>query len=273
MGSEMCIRDRGLVFIDAITFDNGSNDSGCGDVWIKAIRDEDLRGTSNGFWNDDGPNGEANYSLIPDPNFISRFTCNNAETDDFSALFRDVDNNILGVEIGSQVFYDDQVAFCCDEIGSDELFVMVRVFDIDPGPGAVDPRRMEREPTGPISILNRSTDTFTASTNFVDNDLFGHFTDCMVRVNLTDKIDPSITCPNFTISCVDDLAVVPPARSIGGVCSDGLVELLNENSLANSCGTGDIIREFFIDTDNSGCLLYTSPSPRDLSTSRMPSSA
>ena len=26
-------------------------------------------------------------------------------------------------------------------------------------------------------------------------------------------------------------------------------------------------------TGNSGCLLYTSPSPRDLSTSRMPSSA
>ena len=25
--------------------------------------------------------------------------------------------------------------------------------------------------------------------------------------------------------------------------------------------------------DNAGCLLYTSPSPRDLSTSRMPSSA
>ena len=28
-----------------------------------------------------------------------------------------------------------------------------------------------------------------------------------------------------------------------------------------------------VETDNSGCLLYTSPSPRDLSTSRMPSSA
>ena len=27
------------------------------------------------------------------------------------------------------------------------------------------------------------------------------------------------------------------------------------------------------EADNKGCLLYTSPSPRDLSTSRMPSSA
>ena len=32
-------------------------------------------------------------------------------------------------------------------------------------------------------------------------------------------------------------------------------------------------RIFNIDTDNIICLLYTSPSPRDLSTSRMPSSA
>ena len=29
----------------------------------------------------------------------------------------------------------------------------------------------------------------------------------------------------------------------------------------------------FVITDANGCLLYTSPSPRDLSTSRMPSSA
>ena len=30
---------------------------------------------------------------------------------------------------------------------------------------------------------------------------------------------------------------------------------------------------FLLDKDTKGCLLYTSPSPRDLSTSRMPSSA
>ena len=32
-------------------------------------------------------------------------------------------------------------------------------------------------------------------------------------------------------------------------------------------------KEPFSDTDTISCLLYTSPSPRDLSTSRMPSSA
>ena len=37
---------------------------------------------------------------------------------------------------------------------------------------------------------------------------------------------------------------------------------------------GDLVDEGILKKDYSGtCLLYTSPSPRDLSTSRMPSSA
>ena len=41
--------------------------------------------------------------------------------------------------------------------------------------------------------------------------------------------------------------------------------------------TGDVLFEnknlFDLETEERACLLYTSPSPRDLSTSRMPSSA
>ena len=37
--------------------------------------------------------------------------------------------------------------------------------------------------------------------------------------------------------------------------------------------TGGAVMMWHLPGDNSGCLLYTSPSPRDLSTSRMPSSA
>ena len=43
----------------------------------------------------------------------------------------------------------------------------------------------------------------------------------------------------------------------------------NKKLIDVACGTGDIGKLFL---DNT-CLLYTSPSPRDLSTSRMPSSA
>ena len=34
-----------------------------------------------------------------------------------------------------------------------------------------------------------------------------------------------------------------------------------------------LTRNLYRETDHCNCLLYTSPSPRDLSTSRMPSSA
>ena len=42
----------------------------------------------------------------------------------------------------------------------------------------------------------------------------------------------------------------------------------NERNLANKISRGSFTAAFFMI-----CLLYTSPSPRDLSTSRMPSSA
>ena len=35
----------------------------------------------------------------------------------------------------------------------------------------------------------------------------------------------------------------------------------------------NVLSKGYVDRYNAGCLLYTSPSPRDLSTSRMPSSA
>ena len=57
--------------------------------------------------------------------------------------------------------------------------------------------------------------------------------------------------------------------------------MLNQTAkeLARDIGKGKLssveVTDFFIDRieKHNSCLLYTSPSPRDLSTSRMPSSA
>ena len=65
-------------------------------------------------------------------------------------------------------------------------------------------------------------------------------------------------------------------KILGNLTRDVLYSLLYE--LAKRVKDEDIEKlkkdaEKMIDTRLKGCLLYTSPSPRDLSTSRMPSSA
>ena len=80
----------------------------------------------------------------------------------------------------------------------------------------------------------------------------------------------------------------PPARSIGEEAG-GLFEIWNTDGsgfdtksktdradidiLLSPVKSGTKFRYFQINPIPDGCLLYTSPSPRDLSTSRMPSSA
>ena len=60
------------------------------------------------------------------------------------------------------------------------------------------------------------------------------------------------------------------------------IDVVNEFNKAYISGDLDKLRELVTDDvkvwrlrnrESNGCLLYTSPSPRDLSTSRMPSSA
>ena len=69
-----------------------------------------------------------------------------------------------------------------------------------------------------------------------------------------------------------------------GVFGDSDGDAILSNPLSNDLDYRDAIQDIDtdndgiaevvdIDDDNDGCLLYTSPSPRDLSTSRMPSSA
>ena len=56
-----------------------------------------------------------------------------------------------------------------------------------------------------------------------------------------------------------------------------IARLLEKNSkiLDVGCGNGELMKYITenISKDIRGCLLYTSPSPRDLDLSRMPSSA
>ena len=72
----------------------------------------------------------------------------------------------------------------------------------------------------------------------------------------------TITPGDFTYLCKLDLDLDLPH----GYFEELMVRMEQDPRIASCSG-----KAYF--EDDSGCLLYTSPSPRDLSTSRMPSSA
>ncbi|MFK8057748.1 MAG: hypothetical protein AB8F78_16595, partial [Saprospiraceae bacterium] len=85
-------------------------------------------------------------------------------------------------ENGSSVAFDDEAFFCCDDIATNNNMVVVRVFDVDPGTNGVAASRM-----------------------IPGGDLYGHYNDCMVEVEVEDKVAPVklIDSPDRTIVCTD----------------------------------------------------------------------
>ena len=122
--------------------------------------------------------------------------------------------------VGYQEWFDDHVIFCCDEAGTDSILVLFRVYEIDPGDGPVDPTR--EQPGG---------------------DLYGHFSECMVSVEVQDKLDPVIDCPaDISIECTDDYSDL----SIFGspTVTDNCGYTLDSTAVidVNDCGIGTITR-------------------------------
>ena len=124
---------------------------------------------------------------------------------------------------GFQEWFDDLVVFCCEEATGPNVQVLMRVYEIDPGNGPIDPVR--QEPGG---------------------DLFGHYTECMVQVTVQDMINPVFAeCPDdLTITCTDDISDL----SIFGVAHvvDNCSFTLDSTEVIDisSCGQGTITRTF-----------------------------
>jgi hypothetical protein len=129
---------------------------------------------------------------------------------------------------GYQEWFDDELWFCCEEVG-ETIQVLFRVYEIDPGDGPVVPTR-----------------------ELPGGDLYGHFTECMIEINVQDKIAPVLQCPeDTTINCTDDYSDLTQFGS--PVISDNcafLTDSLEEVSI-ESCGIGVITRTFFA-ADPSG---------------------
>jgi len=144
--------------------------------------------------------------------------------------------------------FDDFVQFCCADIANNNILVILRVYDVPPGPG-------------PVS----------------DTHLAGHFSECMVQVEVQDKLPPQLTCPsNLTISCEfpfteenldvfgtvalseaarEDICLNDPGSPAPGVECLGVDGLVTDNCTGvnvtstavvnvNNCGLGSIVRTF-----------------------------
>lgn len=130
------------------------------------------------------------------------------------------DSNLAGY----QEWFDDKVIFCCEETNASDLVVQFRVYEVDPGPGPVNPSR--EAPGG---------------------DLYGHWAECTVGVTIQDKLAPTLTCPHDTvIDCTTDysnLAVFGQPHAKDNC--NGIITL--DSSIIvdiNGCGTGRITRTY-----------------------------
>ncbi len=133
--------------------------------------------------------------------------------------------------IGFQEWFDDDIYVCCDDVNAGPVLVQLRVYEINPGSGPVDPTR-----------------------EIPGGDLFGRYSECTVQVNTQDPLPPMfVDCPeNETISCIADYSDLSIFGSPSVIENCGLVDLDSMETIAvNECGFGAITRTF-IATDGSG---------------------
>lgn len=122
---------------------------------------------------------------------------------------------------GYQEWFDDRVLFCCGEAETGEIQVIMRVYELDPGEGPVNPAR---EVGG--------------------GDLDHHYSECMVMVEIQDKLPPRfLTCPPVdTIECdsdYSDLSIFGHPRvddNCGYTLDSTAVEAIDD------CKVGSIVR-------------------------------
>ncbi|MCC6816256.1 MAG: hypothetical protein IT267_07595 [Saprospiraceae bacterium] len=121
-------------------------------------------------------------------------------------------------------FFDNEVKFCCEDIGHSPILVRLRAYDIYPGDGIIH-----------------------------DSLLDPHFVECMVQITVIDKTPPDLDCPVApSILCSQDIDSVfnsiRPAYYDN--CSTVRLDSVIVNNL-NACGYGTIERTF-IATDQFG---------------------
>lgn len=158
-GVTVNINFDGTTTVDAVRFDEGSTDNCSSILSYKVIRINHLDGTIDGSDNDQQLPGCVIENGDDDDNAIT----------------------------GNQVYFDDQVTFCCTDIGGVEDSVIFRVFDAAVPAGPIDP-------------------TFMAGGKLVDvnGQLVANYCDVRLPVDVQDNFAPIVTdtLPDITVSCI-----------------------------------------------------------------------
>jgi hypothetical protein len=184
----------------------------CNDELIVSISSGGI-GVVNAISFDEGSSDNCINQLYYKVRRVVTGVCDNANGDDSDSV------------PGYQEWYDDQVYFCCEEMEEESIMVMLHVYEVDPGPGPVDPAR-----------------------ELPGGDLFDHFNECLTDVTVQDQIAPVfVFCPaDVTIDCHDDYEDL----SIFGspVAVDNCTYVIDsvEVESIDDCGIGNIVRTFTV---------------------------
>ncbi|HEX5626338.1 MAG TPA: hypothetical protein VFX48_09995, partial [Saprospiraceae bacterium] len=205
-GSQSPGENTAKVFAE--TFDDGSFDNCNPHLYFKAIRMDELLGTNNGS------------------NKNNTDFCNGTNGDDDLTV------------VGSQIYFDDFVKFCCADVGK-TIMVVFRVFDRDPGKGPVEPGDMNQ-----------------------GGYLFGHFSDCMIEVEVQDKSIPTVVAPpDIVVSCnywFDLTGMENPSNATFG-------KVVNDLAWRAAVKTNDVVCSYYCERNNiTGYPGYVSGLPQHL---------
>ena len=171
----------GITKIFAETFDDGSFDNCSPDIWFKAVRMDEYDSNGNGKTPETVQQGD-----------WASIACDAANGDDDLRVFPPWYQ-------GPQSYLDDYVKFCCDDIAAGPVMVVFAVFDIDPEPFTFGRQFPQLVPPGENpDDYNGVLPQFLLPGGALD----GHYSLCMVEVDVQDKLPPVVVAPpNITVTC------------------------------------------------------------------------
>ena len=123
-------------------------------------------------------------------------------------------------------WYKDSISICSENVTQGKLMVSLRVLDIDPGSGDVNPERFGE-----------------------NGDLKNHYRDCWAVINFQDTLKPFIECTDILLSCDESLNPDENNKLYPKTERGCLYDLEYSDQRLENCGN-EILRTWKVSIDN-----------------------